>query len=343
MGRLAEVTLSQVAAFAEVAWAVDNEQTCRAAAERLNYTSPAPVMALIRRLAKSLGETALVEVDHQGFPRLTRAGRELRAPLLAVHAAAQGLDGATDGVLFHAYPSIAARLLTRVPALVEDENSKFVLHAVTDATRSDRGETLLQRLRDRVVDLVVAPSGTAPELEAWPLYPWSLRATIGKRGVPRARRSPDGVTAEELQGRLIACAPEGHTSRRLIAAEFQQAHVALRIGFESTDPHELVAVARNSDNIVAIIPDDSVGEEPTKIGPVLLGATGPLGGSYSLYMRPQANPDQPTKSEDLIRNKAIVVLRAFNPDAPGPETTAAPATPPRRKQRNPDCARRSPS
>lgn len=285
------LTVDQVRAFE----AVVRLRSWTDAASELGITDHVGVMRLLRRLARAVGRPALVHSTKEGVV-LTDAGQDVEAQLRAVYMAVRDLAQTPLYVKFSAYPSIASRLLTAAPELLEAKSDVRVVD-VADASRTGGGRRLLEALRRFDLDVVVAPSGRAEtDLHEHALYDWQLCLVMSSQHTDLLDRAT--LKPKDLSNFRLLAAPQGHRSRELLDAAMG-GDASSSVALESTDPMALANIAVASDQLVAVVPNDSVPGRPSGVWPQLTGAAGACGGSYSLYRRNDLTSRQ-TAREALV-------------------------------------------
>jgi DNA-binding transcriptional LysR family regulator len=297
------LTIDQVRAFQ----AVVEHKSWTAAASELRINDPVGVMRLLRRLARALGQPALVRTK-DGQVLLTEAGKDVEAQLHAVYIAVRDLAQTPLYARFSAYPSIASRLLTSSPGLLAPDSGVRVVD-VADVSRTGGGRRLLDALRRFDLDIVVAPSGRAgADLEEAPLYDWQLCLVMcDKHGDLLGR---EVLRPRDLKDFGVLAAPHGHRSRELLD-EAMGGVATPSIVLESTDPIALANIATARERLVAVVPSDSVPAPDAGPWPQLAGAAGPCGGKYSLYRRKAVSTERKTAREKLVERAFAKIAASF--------------------------------
>lgn len=300
-------TVEQARAFCAVAVS----STYREAAERLGLSDHIPVIRRVGRFTQAMARGRLVTAHYTGQVELTAAGHDaypLARRLVQASDALVRSGRESVRIRFSAYPAIVQRLAREVPALLEQ--LPIELYDVSDATRRDRGRGLVQRTADGEIDLVVAPAhpdvSGLEDLEEEVLYRWRLRAILPKRHPLRVR---DHVAPRELtaSGLNVVGAPRGHHSRELLEAAYASDRLPLAISFVSTNQVLLIEIARNSNGLAAVLPDDAEGKPDADLGPELTLSDGsPLSGLYSLYYRRAG-----TTRDEIIADVAGAIRASF--------------------------------
>jgi len=275
------------------------------AAHRLGINDRETVSRLVSRFTAAMGRGKLVSFPTRGRPVLTSAGEEVyRAACRFVDAAA-ALTGATTQVRFSTYPTIAARLATVAPELVEGE-SALELHDISDANRRDEGRSLVERTLSGELDVVIAPAGLGVDgLDEHLLYDWRLRIVLPQLSRTHALYGKEQVTPRDLVPFRVLAAPPGHRSRALLHKVYAHDGVRLDVAVESTDPAALRQIAESTTSLVAAIPDDTFDRLQAN-APSLVDSDGQtVGGAYALYVR---TIDGSTTERTLDRERDIARL-----------------------------------
>lgn len=301
---MSHLTIEQARGFCAVASA----QSYILAAERLGLEGHVPLIRLVGRLGEAVGRGPLVSANSKGKVTVTAVGLEILPAAQRLVAAADGILDARAEIRFSAYPSIAARVATRCPQLL-DADLPLVLNDVSEVSRDDGGRTLVRNVADGVLDLAIAPTGLTDEGELAErfLYTWALRIVPPETGDhPLAGRRT--VTPADVARYRIAASPPGHKSRALLEGAFALDKIPLDVDLSSSS-QEVLRSAAMTGRFVAVIPDDAF-EDP-EIGPCLVVDRKPIGGDYALYLRRRSTDEATGRRDVAIEQAAAAIVDAL--------------------------------
>jgi DNA-binding transcriptional LysR family regulator len=294
-------TVEQARAFCAVAEATSYKR----AAEELHLAEHISLIRLVNRFGKALERGPLVSADPRGEVALTPAGREVLPAARRFVESAEALRESPADIRFSAYPAIAGRVAQMCADLL-DAPIPIVLCDVREASRFDGGAQLVADVVQGELDMVIAPAGLGREgLEEHALYDWRLRVVLPAVANPLSGRKR--VTPTDLAAFRIAAAPSGHTSRELLGTAFAVRGLTLKVSLESPNQDLLLAVARDGEHYVAVLPDDAFDSDALRSAPCLTARGAPqLGGSYALYLR----PPQPVDGSSLENARDVAIAHA---------------------------------
>ena len=282
-----------------------------AAAKELGISRPA-VVRRVQRLRDVIGRGSLVE---RGGRNPTATGELVLLQAERVIAAATGMVRAGKEVRISSYPTIAAHVLTSCPALFDADPPPAALYDIREGSRRAGGASLIDRLTDGDVDIVIAPFRFGRlGLEDVHLYPWTLQAFLAPdhplREIARVR---GGLRVADLEGLRVVAAPRDHGSRELLEELYVAEGRRLEVHFESPNQHLLRQFALSSRRYGAVIPSDAFWPEPpdSEAGVDLLNVAEELvTGHYHVFTRvvPRDRRDERTEAIGRVVSAIVAAL-----------------------------------
>jgi DNA-binding transcriptional LysR family regulator len=275
----ARVTFEQAKALVTLHDTRSFEET----AATLNARSATSVFHLIERMSAVIGRGPLAGPSTRKGVSLTTVGDEILPLARALVTAYEAFGQEHYEIRVSGYPALAS-LATKTVSRFDRERLDLdvVFWDISDQSRADRGESLVERAAAGEIDLVLAPAGySLPQLEALKLYAWKLRVVLPDE---EPRRKLNSISLHQLNDLRFLVAPLGHTSRRLFDEAARRLNIHPRVAMELVDQPVMAAIARDSTRYAAIIPDDAFGAPDKNLGPAFRDADGRVvGGRYAVY------------------------------------------------------------
>ena len=278
--RIPAVTYEQAKALV----VLDRTANFERARRELGAKSATSVMHLMGRMATTLKSDPLVSTTGDRV-LLTSSGEQFLPLAKKLESAFDAFKRPANELRVTAYPSHAGALAAHVAEFIEgrEDSMSVRFYEITDESRRDQGQRMLELVADQVSDIAIAPSGRAKELVEHSLFKWSLRVIVHKDDSLGQRSR---IRMADLFGYDCLVSPYGHMSRELFEAVSSSTGVRPKIAMELLDQHVLLSVARSFKSHAAVMPDDVDGFPNPSLGPVLLGADGrQISGAYSVYYR----------------------------------------------------------